>query len=702
MHTKTFLVEIGTEELPAKKLRSLAQVFAANVSIELDSARISYEKINWFAAPRRLALKVMSMNSSAHTDSCYIEKRGPAVAQAFDAEGKPTKAAIGWARYCGITVNQAERLSTDKGEWLIYKMLVIAQPVQSLLCNIVRNALDKLSLSFPKVMRWGDQHYKFIRPVRTVTLLLDDQVIPGNILGINSDRIIRGHRFMGETKISLLHADCYPQVLLERGRVMADYELRKKIISHDVAAAAKKIGGIADINDSLLEEVTSLVEWPIVLIASFEEKFLAVPTEALVYTMINDQKYFPIYNTEQKLLPYFILVANIESKNVLTVIAGNEKVVRSRLADAEFFFNTDRKRRLEDNLSLLDTVMFQIQLGTLREKSTRIELLASWIAEIIATNVKQASRAGLLSKCDLMTNMVFEYPEIQGVIGMHYARLDGEPEYVALAQKEQYLPRFAGDNLPTTFVSCAVAIADKIDTLVGIFGINQHPKHDKDPFALRRAALGVLRIIVEKQLPLDLQALIEKAVLLYQDKLTNKAVVNDVINFMLNRLRALYQNHGYSSDTIHAVLAPRPTKLIDFDARIRALSKFRKLPDAQALTAINKRVFNILTKSQAIAIIKGDVKMFLLQEPEEINLMNYIIILRKELQPFFATDRYYDALVKLVSLRKLVDTLFDKVMIMTEKEEVRMNRLTLLDNLRQLFLQIADLALLQEDRGGEI
>ncbi|PLK59246.1 glycine--tRNA ligase subunit beta [Candidatus Palibaumannia cicadellinicola] len=692
MKPQNFLVEIGTEELPAKELRSLAKIFLTNVKIALNNAYIIYDQVDWFATPRRLALKVTHINY-AHNDS-YIEKKGPAITQAFDAEGKPTKAAICWAHCCGITVNQAERFSTEKGEWLIYRKLVMSQPLSSLLCDIIRNVLVQLSLSFPKIMRWGDQPYEFLRPVRTITLLLDDKVIPGNILGINSDRIIRGHRFMGETEINLLHADCYPQVLLERGRVIADYELRKKIIRRDAEAAASKVGGIVDINNSLLEEVTSLVEWPIVLIASFEDKFLRVPTEALVYTMKSHQKYFPVYDTKKQLLPYFIFVANIESNNIHTIVAGNEKVVHSRLVDAEFFFNTDRQRRLEDNLSLLDTVMFQMKLGTLREKSTRIAFLASWIAKIISTDVKQASRAGLLSKCDLITNIVCEYPEIQGIMGMHYARLDGEPEPVALAQKEQYQPRFSGDHLPTTLISCAVAIADKIDTITGLFGINQYPKHNKDPLALRRAALGVLRIIIEKQLPLDLLLLIKKAVLLYQHKLTNQTVVDDVMNFMFNRLRSWYKKHGYSSDTIHAVLTRRPTKLIDFDARVRAISQFSKHPDAQILTSIHKRIFNILSKDQNIIYV--DVKITLLKEQEELKLMNDIIILRNKLQPFFDTYRYYDALVELVILRETVEKFFNNVIIMTENTEIRINRLMLLHQLHLLFLNIADFSLLQD------
>ncbi|WP_016677693.1 glycine--tRNA ligase subunit beta, partial [Yersinia pestis] len=579
MTQQTFLVEIGTEELPPKALRSLAESFAANFTAELDNANLSHGEVSWYAAPRRLAVKVANL-SAAQADR-EVEKRGPAIAQAFDAEGKPSKAAEGWARGCGITVDQAERLVTDKGEWLLYRAHVKGQPAQLLLAGMVNTALSKLPI--PKLMRWGDKETQFVRPVHTVTLLLGTEVIPGTVLGINSDRVIRGHRFMGEAEFTIDSADQYPQILLERGKVIADYELRKSIIKRDAEQAAQQIGGVADLSESLLEEVASLVEWPVVLTAKFEEKFLAVPAEALVYTMKGDQKYFPVYDTAGHLMPHFIFVANIESKDPQQIISGNEKVVRPRLADAEFFFKTDRKKRLEDNLPRLETVLFQQQLGTLRDKTDRIQALAGWVAAQIGADVNHATRAGLLSKCDLMTNMVFEFTDTQGVMGMHYARHDGEAEDVAVALNEQYQPRFAGDDLPSNPVACALAIADKMDTLAGIFGIGQHPKGDKDPFALRRAALGVLRIIVEKNLSLDLQTLTEEAVRLYGSKLTNAKVVDDVIEFMLGRFRAWYQDEGHSVDTIQAVLARRPTKPADFDARVKAVTYFRTLDAAAAL-----------------------------------------------------------------------------------------------------------------------
>ncbi|ATG15374.1 MULTISPECIES: glycine--tRNA ligase subunit beta [Providencia] len=689
MTQQTFLVEIGTEELPPKALRSLAESFAANFTAELDSADITHGAVNWFAAPRRLALKVESL-AAAQPDR-EVEKRGPAISQAFDAEGKPTKAAEGWARGCGITVDQAERLTTDKGEWLLYRAQMKGQPVSELLIDMVSRSLAKLPI--PKLMRWADKDTQFVRPVHTVTLLLGSDIVNGEILGIKSDRIIRGHRFMGEAEFTIDNAEQYPEILRTRGKVIADYAERKAIIIANAEKAAKALGGKADLTDSLVEEVTSLVEWPVVLTAKFEDKFLEVPAEALVYTMKGDQKYFPVYDDAGKLMPNFIFVANIESSDPQQIISGNEKVVRPRLADAEFFFKTDRKQRLEDNLPRLETVLFQQQLGTLRDKTDRLEALAGWIASKIGADVNHATRAGLLAKCDLMTNMVFEFTDTQGVMGMHYARHDGESEDVALALKEQYQPRFAGDELPSTDVSAALALAEKMDTLAGIFGIGQHPKGDKDPFALRRAALGVLRIIVEKGYQLDLVEMTQEAVRLYGDKLTNKNVVEDVVEFMLGRFRSWYQELGYSIDTIQAVLARRPTQPADFDARVKAVTHFRSLEEAQTLAAANKRVSNILSKSEEK--LADSVLASVLKTPEEVKLATHVVVLQDKLAPMFAERNYQEALVELASLREVVDEFFANVMVMDEDPAVRINRLTLLSQLRELFLKVADISLLQ-------
>jgi len=686
---KEFLIELGTEELPPKQLRTLAEAFAANFEAELKAADLAHEGIKWFATPRRLALKVANL-AEGQADK-VVEKRGPAIAVAFDADGKPTKAAEGWARGNGITVEQADRLKTDQGEWLLYKQEVKGQEAKAVVVELAAKALANLPIAKP--MRWGDKETQFIRPVKTLTILFGDELIEGEILGVSSARTIRGHRFMGEAEFTIDSASQYPAILEERGKVIADYDARKATIIADAQKAAQQVGGVADLEDDLVEEVTSLVEWPVVLTAKFEEKFLKVPSEALVYTMKGDQKYFPVYDADKKLLPNFIFVSNIESKEPRHVIEGNEKVVRPRLADAEFFFNTDLKSKLVDRLPQLETAIFQQKLGTIKDKTDRITELAGYIAEQIGADVEKSKRAGLLAKCDLMTSMVFEFTDTQGVMGMHYARHDGEAEEVAVALNEQYMPRFAGDSLPTNGVSAAVAMADKLDTIVGIFGIGQAPK-GSDPFALRRASLGVLRIIVEYGYNLDLVDLVAKAKSLFGDRLTNESVEQDVIEFMLGRFRAWYQDEGFSVDIIQAVLARRPTKPADFDQRVKAVSHFRELDAAESLAAANKRVGNILAKFEGE--LPAEIELSLLQENAEKALAENVEVLTEALEPAFATGNYQQALSQLAALREPVDAFFDNVMVMADDEALKKNRLTLLNNLRNLFLQIADISLLQK------
>ncbi|BEI21675.1 glycine--tRNA ligase subunit beta [Vibrio fluvialis] len=686
---KEFLIELGTEELPPKQLRTLAEAFATNFAAELQSADIAHDGVTWYATPRRLALKVANL-AEGQPDK-VVEKRGPAVSVAFDADGNPTKAAQGWARGNGITVEQAERLVTDKGEWLLFKEQVKGQDTSAVVVDMAAKALANLPIAKP--MRWGDKETQFIRPVKTLTILFGNELIEGEILGVKSDRIIRGHRFMGEPEFTIDSAEQYPAILLERGKVIADYETRKAMIIDGAQKAAAELGGIADLEDDLVEEVTSLVEFPVVLTAKFEEKFLKVPAEALVYTMKGDQKYFPVYDANKHLLPNFIFVSNIESKEPRHVIEGNEKVVRPRLADAEFFFNTDRKKPLVDRLPQLENAIFQKELGTIKDKTDRITELAGYIAEQIGANVEQSKRAGLLAKCDLMTSMVFEFTDTQGVMGMHYARHDGEAEEVAVALNEQYMPRFAGDELPSNGVSSALAMADKLDTIVGIFGIGQAPK-GSDPFALRRASLGVLRIIVEYGYNLDLVDLVAKAKSLFGDRLSNDNVEQEVIEFMLGRFRAWYQDEGFSVDIIQAVLARHPTKPADFDQRVKAVSHFRALEAAEALAAANKRVGNILAKFDGE--LAQEIDLALLQEDAEKALAEAVEVMTEALEPAFATGNYQQALSQLAGLREPVDAFFDNVMVMADDEALKKNRLTLLNNLRNLFLQIADISLLQK------
>jgi len=689
MSAENLLVEIGTEELPPKALRKLAESFAENLAAELASLELNHQGVNWYASPRRLGLRVTALE--AKQSDKVVEKRGPAVAAAFDADGNPTKAAMGWARGCGIDVSDAQTLETDKGAWLLHKAQVEGQATTSLMSDAVNKALAKLPI--PKPMRWGANKTQFIRPVHTATILFGSTLIEGEILGKQVGNQLQGHRFHHPEKVTINHADDVFDVL-KTAYVVADFEARKAQIREQIEAAASAVNAKVAMDEDLLEEVTSLVEWPVTLTATFEEAFLDVPSEALIYTMKDDQKYFPLLDQDGNLLNKFLFVSNIESKDPSVVIAGNEKVVRPRLADAQFFYETDKKKTLESRLESLDTVLFQKQLGTLKDKSERISELAGYIAEQLGADAELAKRAGLLSKTDLMTEMVMEFTDVQGVMGMHYARHDGEAEEVALAQNEQYMPRFAGDNLPTNVISCAVAIADKFDTLVGIFGIGQAPKGDKDPFALRRAAIGALRIMVEKSLPLDILDLVAKSQTLFGEKLTNLNVSTDVFEFMLGRFRAWYQDEGIEVDVIQAVLARRPTKPVDFDRRVKAVSHFRTLDAAEALAAANKRVSNILAKNDITT--QGDVNESLLSDDAEKVLASHVAKFATELAPLYANGDYQEALSQLAGIRESVDNFFDNVMVMADDEAVKQNRLALLSQLSRLFLDIADISVLQK------
>ncbi|WP_288984652.1 glycine--tRNA ligase subunit beta [uncultured Pseudoalteromonas sp.] len=689
MSAENLLVEIGTEELPPKSLRKLAEAFAANLTAELESLELGHQGVSWYASPRRLGLQVKALEAKQQDKE--VEKRGPATKAAFDAEGKPTKAAMGWARGCGIEVKDAQTLETDKGAWLLHIAKVAGQETKLLMADAISKALAKLPI--PKPMRWGANKTQFIRPVHTVTILLGSELIEGEILGKQVSNQLQGHRFHHPEKVSINHADDVFDVL-KSAYVIADYEQRKAQIRAQIEGAAKAVNAVVAMDEDLLEEVTSLVEWPVTLTATFEEAFLDVPAEALIYTMKDDQKYFPLLDQNGKLLNKFLFVSNIESKDPSVVISGNEKVVRPRLADAQFFFETDKKKTLESRLESLDSVLFQKQLGTLKDKSQRISELAGYIAEQLGADKALAARAGLLSKTDLMTEMVMEFTDVQGVMGMHYARHDGEAEDVAVAQNEQYMPRFAGDNLPTSLISCAVAIADKFDTLVGIFGIGQAPKGDKDPFALRRAAIGALRIMVEKQLPLDILDLVAKSQTLFGEKLTNLNVSTDVFEFMLGRFRAWYQDEGIEVDVIQAVLARRPTKPVDFDRRVKAVSHFRTLDAAESLAAANKRVSNILAKNNITT--QGNVDQSLLSDDAEKVLAAQVAKFATDLAPLYSDGNYQEALSQLAGIRDSVDNFFDNVMVMADDEAVKQNRLALLSQLSGLFLEIADISVLQK------
>lgn len=688
MTTENLLVEIGTEELPPKSLRKLATAFADNLTEELKALELSFESINWYASPRRLGLQVSAL--ATEQQDKVVEKRGPATKAAYDADGNPTKAAMGWARGCGIEVSEAETLETEKGAWLLHRATVKGQAATELLADAINKALAKLPI--PKPMRWGSNKTQFIRPVHTVAALLGSTQVQGEVLGKPISNELQGHRFHHPARVTVNHADEVFETL-KSAYVVADYEARKAQIRAQIEEAAAAVDAVVAMDEDLLEEVTSLVEWPVTLTASFEEEFLAVPDEALIYTMKDDQKYFPLLDKAGNLINKFLFVSNIESKDPSVVISGNEKVVRPRLADAQFFFETDKKKTLESRLESLGSVLFQKQLGTLKDKSERIAALAGYIAEQVGADKALAERAGLLSKTDLMTEMVMEFTDVQGVMGMHYARIDGEAEEVALAQNEQYMPRFAGDNLPSNPISYAVALADKFDTLVGIFGIGQAPKGDKDPFALRRAAIGALRIMVEKELKLDIHNIVAKSQELFADKLNNDNVAEDVFEFMLGRFRAWYQDEGISVDVIQAVLARRPSSPADFDRRVKAVSHFRTLAEAESLAAANKRVNNILAKNNVTS--DAAVDNALLAEDAEKMLAAQVAELTEALAPVYAVGDYQGALTQLASLREAVDNFFDNVMVMADDEAVKNNRLALLSQLSRLFLNTADISVLQ-------
>ncbi len=688
MTTETLLIELGTEELPPKSLKTLATAFYDGIKGQIDANDLAYSDIKWFATPRRLAVQVLDL--VAKQQDKVVEKRGPALNVAFDEQGQASKAAMGWARSNGITVEQAERLTTPKGEWLLHRATVVGKTISELVPDIVTTAINKLPIAKP--MRWGAERIQFIRPVHTLTMLYGEQVIAGSALGVNSGNLVQGHRFHHQGLVTLNHANDY-QAELAKAFVEVDYQARQEKIVAQIKQVAADISAVALIDEDLLEEVTSLVEWPVTLVGTFDEDFLNVPAEPLIYSMKDHQKYFPVNNDNGELVNKFIFVANIESKDPREVIFGNEKVIRPRLADAEFFFKTDQKQTLESRLSTLESVLFQKQLGTLKAKSERIADLSKIIANQLGENSDDAYRAGLLSKTDLMSDMVLEFPQVQGTMGKYYALNDGESASIAQALEDQYRPRYAGDTLPEANIGCAVAISDKIDTLVGIFGINQPPKGDKDPFALRRAAIGVIRIIIEKQLDLDLETLINESIALFGDKLTNENTAVNVVDFVMGRFRAFYQEQGIAVDVIQAVLAKKPSAPLDFDKRIKAVSFFGNLPEAETLAAANKRVGNILAKFDGQ--LYDGFKAELATEEAEQDLATIFSAVTLKVAPLMVDKNYQAALTELAQLKTPIDTFFDSVMVMSDDEAIKINRLTLLNEIRNSFLAIADISVLQ-------
>ncbi len=683
MSALDFLVELGTEELPPKALAKLAEAFCAGIEKGLKDAGLDFVKAQAYAAPRRLAVLVEQLATQQPDRSINLD--GPPMQAAFDADGEPTQAALGFARKCGVDLAEIDR----SGPKLKFSRTIEGQPATQLLPGIVEASLNDLPI--PKRMRWAARKEEFVRPTQWLVMLFGEQVIDCEILAQRAGRESRGHRFHSPGQVHISKPTSYLEDL--RGaHVIADFAERRELIAKRVEQLAAEQNGTAIVPPALLDEVTALVEWPVPLVCSFEERFLEVPQEALITTMQDNQKYFCLLDANGKLLPRFITVANIESKDPAQIVSGNEKVVRPRLTDAEFFFKQDKKQKLDSFNERLKNVVFQAQLGTVYDKAERVSRLAGLIAERTGGDKQRAARAGLLCKCDLATEMVGEFPEMQGVAGYYYALNDGEPEDVALALNEQYMPRGAGGELPSTLTGAAVAVADKLDTLVGIFGIGMLPTGSKDPYALRRAALGVLRILIEKQLDLNLVEAVNFAIGQFGTQVKSAGLADQVLEFIFDRLRARYEDEGVDVAAYLSVRAVQPGSALDFDQRVQAVQAFRTLPEAASLAAANKRVSNLLSKFDAKLPEAVEPRWF--DNATEFSLYSAIQQAEQAVQPLAAARQYREALERLAHLRGPVDAFFEAVLVNAEDASVRANRYALLARLRGLFLGVADISAL--------
>ncbi len=687
-----FLIEILTEELPPKTLQRLAKNFLEEVQIRLTKAELAFSEIQFFVTPRRLALQIKKL--AARQPNSTVERKGPSLEAAFDLDGKPTPACVGFARSCGVEPAQLATIKNQQGAWVGFQQAMAGKTAQELLPTIVQQAL--IALPIAKRMRWGNSTVEFVRPVHSVVMLYGAEIINAEILGKRTGRETQGHRFHSKGKVTITSSARYAKILASK-YVLADFSLRAQKIRQQAEDIVKEsLGKSAHvlIDEKLLDEVTGLVEWPVAVCGSFEEHFLTVPQEVLISAMQDHQRYFPVVDQHGKLLPHFVAISNIESRDMQRVITGNERVLRARLSDAAFFFEMDKKHNLASRIDGLKNSVFQAKLGSLYDKAQRISQLAIFIANTLSVDSEQAKRAALLSKADLLTDMVGEFPGLQGTAGYYYALHDGEPQAVADAINEQYMPRFSGDSLPETKLGCVLAMADRIDTLIGIFGINQAPTGDKDPFGLRRAALGVLRILIEKKLNLDLKELLQQGLDGYAGRLINHNVIEQVLNFMQERLKFWCQEQATTADVFAAVAALGITKPYDMYRRIQAVQAFKKLPEAESLSVANKRVSNILAKySNEISAKRIDENLFE-HDIEKImvarlNEKNDLIVLLSQ------SANYAEILAQLANLRKPVDDFFDKVLVMADDKAVRENRLLMLKKLRELFLRVADIALLQ-------
>ncbi|NRB37350.1 MAG: glycine--tRNA ligase subunit beta [Pseudomonadales bacterium] len=683
---KDLLIELGTEELPPKALKKLSQSFGQSIQQQLKDAKLNFTDAQLFATPRRLAIKISGVDEQQADQT--VEKLGPAVAAAYDKEGKPSKAAAGFARSNGVDFEALEQVETPKGPRLAFKSVVKGLPTAELIPAMVENALN--SLPIPKRMRWGSSRVEFVRPIHWLVLLLGDEIIPATVLGVTAGKQSRGHRFHSPEAFDVCIAS-YETDLASK-KVIVDYDKRQAMIKQQVEKEAANIDGIAQISQDLLDEVTALVEWPVALTGNFEKRFLEVPAEALISSMKEHQKYFHVFDKSDALLPNFITVSNIESKDPAQVIDGNERVIRPRLSDAVFFFETDKKTTLQARREALKKIVFQKDLGTVFEKTERLQKLCAFIAEKIGSDVTHAQRAAELSKSDLVSEMVCEFTDLQGLMGYHYANHEGEATEVAHALMEQYLPKGADSALPQTQTGAVLALADRIDTLIGIFGIGQQPTGNKDPFALRRASLGIINIIIDKKLDVDLAELYQFAADCHGENLSEKDVVAQTLAYTIERFRAFYQAQKMQTEVFLSVVSRNVTKPLDFDSRVKAVFAFSQLEAASALAAANKRVANILAKQDAA--VSTEIKADLLQEDAEKALVNALNAKGASIEAAAAVNDYQSVLTTLADLRVEVDTFFDNVMVMADDEALRNNRLAILQTLRNYFLLVADISLL--------
>ncbi len=685
---KDLLIEIGTEDLPARLLLNLSKQFGQLVCEQLQFAQLSFKDHALFCTPRRLALLVNDLDIKQEDQ--VKERKGPKASAAFDTEGKPTQAAIGFARSCGIEIDQLRLDDDPDNPRLHFSENCIGKNTSELLPEIIEQAVKKLTV--PKRMRWNLSNAEFIRPIRWLLVILGTETVAAKIFEVESSNVTHGHRFHHTNEIVIAQASDY-QEQLAKACVLADFTERQNKIIKQVNQLAKQTNSVPSYSQELLDEITGLVEWPCALLGEFDPKFLQVHKELLISTMQENQKYIPLLDSDGELLSKFIIISNIDSKNPDVVTHGNEKVIVPRFEDAMFFWQRDKSAKLESNLEKLASVVYEKQLGTLKDKTEREIKIAEYLSRYTDANKKHCQRAAQLSKCDLVTETVGEFPKLQGIVGRNLASVDGEEEQICTAIEEQYLPKQAGSELPKTRVGITLALANRIDTLVGIFAIGKKPTGLKDPYGLRRAALAVLRIIIETPLNINLHECLETAAGYFPKALQATKAVEDVSEYINERYRAYFSDRDIPVDVIDSVLANHPTHPNDVAAKVNALVNFRKLPNAEALAAANKRIRNILKKINRSDI--GQVDSTLFREDAESSLHTALESMSKDVESLFAQNEYEQALNKLSDLRQPVDHFFDDVMVMDEDETLKTNRIALLAKIDSLFMQVADFSRLQ-------